>query len=162
MSKIVPAPLAAILLLLASTTAIAQGELTLFDKIEHSLKEKLPEWMLLNRAPNPHPEHKVIMYQWGLEGKEVHVWMSELASAEEAARELSQMFEDTRTEDLFMSNDIGDKCYTSEGRGGYGSGLLVFIKANVIVRINAERIDEGAGNLLRMFALHIAEQIPAG
>ena len=161
MSKIIDATLAVILLLLASTTAIAQDELTLFDKIEHSLKEKLPEWKLLHRAPNPNPEHKVIMYQWGSEGKDVQVWMLELASAEEAANEFSQLFGDAPAESVFMSNDIGDKCYISEGRGDYGSGLLVFIKANVIVRINAERIDEGPGNILRLFALHIAEEIPA-
>jgi hypothetical protein len=141
--------------------AIAQDELTLFDRIEHSLKEKLPEWTLVNKAPNPNPQYKVIMHQWGSEGKEVRVWMSELASAEEAAKEFLQLLGDAPAQGAFMSSEIGDKCYESEGRGGSGSGLLVFIKANVIVRINAEGIDEGPGNLLRVFALHIADQIPA-
>lgn len=121
----------------------------------------MAEWTLVDRAPNPNPEHKVIMYQWAAEGRQLQVWMSELARPEEAAREFSQLFGEAPMEGVTVSHDIGDKCYLWEGRGDYGSGLLVFIKANVIVRINAERIDEGPGNILRIFALHIAQEITA-
>jgi hypothetical protein len=160
MRKMIKTILASSILLLASTAAAAaQDELTLFDKLERSIRENMPEWTLAYRAPNPNPKYKVIMYQWNAEGREISVWMTELSSPEKAARRFSELFGDEATEKVTLC-DIGDKCY-EWGGGSNDSGALAFRDANVIVRINAERIAEGPAHLLRRFAFFIAEEIPA-
>src|SRR6266478_3455373 len=137
-TRLVNAAVAVAVFLTSQGLVNAQYGSTLFDHIERTIAQNNTEWTLLNKWPNPNPQHRIIMYSWELDRKvtrdrkEIFAWMVEERSADEAARTFYQLV-NSAVGQAFQQLQIGDKCYmTSLSSNGVS---LLLRKANLVVRL---------------------------
>src|SRR4030095_2978357 len=157
--------LSLVVFLIVSVVAVGQTRSTLFENIELSIAQREPEWVLMEKWPNPNPEYRVITYQWveraeTKERKAILAWMMEERSAEDAARmfyEISQ----TATQNSFQQVQIGDKCYVSSSPQGVN---ILLRKATLVVKLTTFGAVSGPiapDDVVIRFAQHIASAVPS-
>lgn len=151
--------LALMVFLVSPLLVKAQHTLSLFDRIERTVAQSEPQWILVDKSPNPNPQFRVIIFRWQLDTNEIMVWMIELPTSEDAAREFYNLASPSSGRPL-QQCAIGDKCYI------WGpSGDLFFRKANLVVKVMAgDPFHPAAGpklNTMTRFAQSIASGVPA-
>lgn len=158
--KLSKGALGLMLFLVSPLLVKAQHTLPLWERIERTIARSEPQWILMNKWPNPNPQFRVITYRWQLDTNEMTVWMVEFPSSEDAARELYRLASPLSGQPS-QQCAIGDKCYI------VGPGVLFFRKRNLIVRCSSVRHDPlrpAAGlkfDIMTRFAQLIVSAVPA-
>jgi len=153
------------MVLFVMSMATAQDRSTIFENIERSIAQNESEWVLMEKWPNPNPEHRVVTYQW-VERAEtkarraILVWMMQEHSAEDAARLFYEISQPT-TQQAFQQLQIGDKCYVTYSAKGVN---ILLRKASLVVKLNAFDAVSGPtapDDVVIRFAQHIASAVPS-
>lgn len=136
----------------------AQHTLSLWDRIERTITQSEPRWILVNKWPNPNPQFRVITYRWQLDTNEMTVWMVEFPTPQDAARELYRLASPLNGQPT-QQCAIGEKCYIVR------PDVLFFRKSNLLVRLmGGDSFHPAAGpklNTMTRFAQLIVSAVPA-
>jgi len=152
-TNVVTKVLSLVLFLVGALSVDAYSQASLWDKIEHTIAQSEPKWILVDKSPNPNPEFKVIVFRWLTDTNQILAWMIQLPTSEDAAREFYNLAKATLAPIPLCR--IGDKCYV------VGSSDLFFRKANLVVKIMCEGSSQARTNALTRFAELIASAVPA-
>ncbi|HZI88290.1 MAG TPA: tetratricopeptide repeat protein [Pyrinomonadaceae bacterium] len=152
-TNVVTKVLSLVLFLIGALSVDAYSQASLWDKIEHTIAQSEPKWILVDKSPNPNPEFKVIVFRWQTDTNQILAWMIQLPTSEDAAREFYNLAKPTLASIPLCR--IGDKCYV------VGSSDLFFRKANLVVKIMCEGSSQARTNALTRFAELIASAVPA-
>jgi hypothetical protein len=143
------------------SAATAQGNATLGDKVERSLRAKDQLWRLQYRKKAGDNTRQMWAY-----GKDtVTASIFEKATAEEASKALLASASSVSRAEARKTEGVGDEAYlitapgdTQPGRGE--PAAMMFRKGSVLVFVNVRSHGSGVG-VARLFAQHVAEQITA-
>jgi tetratricopeptide (TPR) repeat protein len=145
--------------------AIAQYVST-SDRIERVIAQNEPNWILLNKWVHTNARDRQTTYVWQLDKKDIRdqkqilLWMLELQSSEEAAREFYNI-SPPPTGQTIPQLPIGEKCYLSNTIG------LLIKKGNFVVRLGmSDSMSAVRGSIVDIdvlirFAKEIAYVIPS-
>ncbi|CAN5816742.1 hypothetical protein BH20ACI3_BH20ACI3_10040 [soil metagenome] len=156
--KLAKGALGLMLFLVSPLLVKAQHTLPLWERIERTVAQSEPRWILVNKWPNPNPQFRVITYKWQLDTNDVMAWMVEFPTSEDAARELYRLASPLNGQPSPQCA-VGDKCYIVR------PSVLFFRKSNLIVRLHCgDPFHAAAGlqlDIVTRFAQLIASAVPA-
>jgi hypothetical protein len=164
--RIIPA-----LLILAMSCAVAlafrrqvvttaQEYESLFVRIERAVKEKEPDWKLVQRDERKGAEQKYFAHGWTLGEEYVSTSTYQMTDATEAAREIAEFIRSPVSVPVRRTTvqGLGDEAYTS-GEGPYGrkgSGTLIVRRVNLMIRLDASSLETA-----KRFARHMLDEVDA-
>lgn len=159
-TKVLDGALALTLFFLVNPLLVnAQHTLSVFDRIERTIARSEPQWTLVNKWPNPNPQFKVITFRWQADTTEILVWMVELPTSEDAAREFYNLARSPGDRPV-QKCSVGDKCYWLKPYVN-----LFFRKANLVVKLMGGDPSHPTTGLqlgvMTRFAQLIASEVPA-
>jgi hypothetical protein len=141
--------------------AKAQGGAGLGDKIERSLIAKDHLWRLQYRKKAGNNTRQM----WAYGKDSVTISIFEKATVEEAAKALLASASSVSGAEARKTDGVGDEAYLitapadPQPERGEAAGMM-FRKGNVLVYVNVRSHGSGVG-VARLFAQHVAEQVPA-
>jgi len=152
------------MLLSSSLFANAQDQSTP-ERIERVIAQNEPDWILLTKWGDTRVLFHQTKYTWQLDKKDIRdqkqilLWMVELQSSEEAAKEFYNM-SPPATGQIIPQLPIGDKCYFSKPTG------ILIKKGNFVIRLGMSDMSAVRGSIVDLdvlirFAKEIASVIPS-
>jgi hypothetical protein len=150
---------AVVMLVGSSQVLTAQNTLPLAVRIESGVREREPDWKMLELTGRKRGTEKgFISFTWGYGEQRVAVKVSEYGSAEKAAEDLrDRLFkvDATRVRIIELPN-LGDEAYFFISEGASPNHfVIVFRQGKIITHI------VGSEDVARKFAGHVSDSISA-
>jgi tetratricopeptide (TPR) repeat protein len=140
----------------ASSAVFAQQPNPLWGRIETRIRQKEPDWTLMDIYPKEQNQ-EAGLFRWKLDEKEIVAWIIVQPSVVQAIFHFQEDgFGPMPYKSPPQKLDIGDACYVREARG---NAIVVLRKNNVLARVAGE---VSAIQTLLRFARHIDALVGTG
>ena len=157
--------LAAVLLMIAAPDrqqmiALAQDEESLFSRIERALKEKEPEWKLVQRDERKGAGHKYFAHGWTRGDEYMSTTTYQLMDTTDAVKSMAEFLRSPISVPVRQKEvpELGDEAYTigESPYGKKGAGTLIVRRVNLMIRLDASSLETA-----KQFARHMLNEVDA-